>query len=276
MEQEKVICVNGSFMAAPEAVIPVLDGALLYGQGLFETILIKNGKPELLEKHLKRLARSSGELAIALSFTMDELSGMLDETIKRSGCETGAARLTLTAGVEGGKSNCIIHMRPLPYKQEHYVKGFKAGFLSIRKNERSPLAGHKTTSFFENILARREARARGLDEGIFLNTLGQVAEGSVSNIFFVKDETVITPDIESGPLPGIMRGKVMEICRQKGIQVEERKVLPGELQGCEEAFITNSLLGVMPLVNIDNRTLGGAITGEITGLLMKELQVSLY
>lgn len=276
MEQGKVICVNGSFMAAPEAVIPALDGGLLYGQGLFETILIKNGKPELLEQHLKRLAHSSRELSVALPFTQDELSGMLGETIKRSGCETGAARLTLTAGAEGGKSNCIIHIRPLPYKREHYNKGFKAGFLSIQKNERSPLVGHKTTSYFENILARREARARGLDEGIFLNTLGQVAEGSVSNIFFVMAETVITPDMESGLLPGIVRGKVIEICRQKGIPVEERKVLPGELQACEEAFITNSLLGVMPLVNIHNRELGGAITGEITGLLMKELQEGFY
>lgn len=273
MDQGKVICINGCFMAAPEAVIPALDGGVLFGQGLFETILIKNGKPELIERHLNRLANSCRELAIALPFTLNELSGMLEETIKKNGYTTGAARMTLTAGIEECKhTNLSIHLRPLPYTQEHYERGFKAGIVSIRKNERSPLVGHKTTNYFENILARREARAKGLDEGLFLNTRGEVAEGAVSNVFLVKDGKVVTPDSGSGLLPGIMRGVVMDICQRQRIPVEQRKVHPGEFLYCEEAFLTNSLLGVMPLVSVDKLTVGEEVTGEITRFLMKEMR----
>lgn len=272
MERKRVICINGKFMPASEAVIPALDGGVLYGQGLFETILVKDWQPVFMERHLKRLAGSSAGLSIALPFSPAELEVMLRETIERNGLATGAVRVTLTAGVEGGQAGLIIHSRPLPYTREHYNRGFKAGFVSIRRNERSPLVSHKTTSYFENILARREAVRRGLDEGLFLNTRGEVAEGAVSNIFLVRDKKVITPDRESGLLPGIMRGVVIEACRQLGIPVEERKVLPEELKNCDEAFITNSLMGVMPLASVDGRTIGKGASGEVAGLLNREIQ----
>ena len=272
MEKKLVVCINGNFLPASEAVIPALDGGNLYGQGLFETVLIKNGRPVFIERHWDRLTNSSRALSITLPFSVEELDTMLRETVKRNGLTSGVARITLTMGVEGGHSNLIIHNRPLPYTREHYVNGFKSGFVSMRRNERSPLVGHKTTSYFENMLARREARKRGLDEGLFLNTRGELAEGAVSNIFLVKDQKIITPDRESGLLPGVMRGAVLEVCRQLGIPAQERKVLPEELKYCDEAFITNSLLGVMPVVSVDEHAIGRAATGELTGLIHKEIQ----
>lgn len=258
---------NGDFLPASKAVLPALDPGVLFGQGLFETVLFMDGEPVLIKRHLDRLAGSSAALSISLPFSAAELDKMLRETVKRNGLAAGAARITLTAGIEGQHGNLIIHTRPLPYTPDQYKKGFRCGFVSVPRNERSPLAGHKTTNYFENILARREALSLGLDEGLFLNTRGEVAEGTVSNIFFVKDNKVITPEQNCGLLPGIMRRVALETCRRHGIPVEERKVFPGEIEECREVFITNSVMVVMPVVSVDGITIGRGSAGEVAGLL---------
>ncbi len=267
MNHREIICLNRIYTSASRAGIPVLDGGVLYGQGLFETFLIKDGQPVFADAHLKRLAASAGELSFNTLFTINEVDLMLRETVRLNGLDHGAARITLTSGVEGQPANLFINMRPLPYRPEHYERGFTAGFVPVPRNQRSPLVFHKTTSFFENMLARRETVKKGWDEGLFLNTIGELAEGTVSNIFLIIDGTVVTPSRESGLLPGIMRQVVLDACVEKGIPSQERKVLPGEFNCCQEAFITNSLMGVMPLVSIEGNIVGTGAEGEITQLL---------
>jgi len=272
VEKIPVVCINGDFMPGPEAFVPALDGGVLFGRGLFETVLVADGRTVLVKRHLKRLFTSAAALSIPPPFSPDEVEALLHGTAVRNGLDAGAVRVTLTAGAEGGRPNLIIHSRPLPYTREHYERGSRCGFVSIPRNERSPLVGHKTTNYFENLLARREARQRELDEGLFLNTRGEVAEGSVSNIFLVRGGRVVTPDGESGLLPGIMREVILEVCRELGIPAEERKVLPEELPHSDEAFITNSLLGVMPLAAVDGHEIGRGGAGGITGLLSREIR----
>lgn len=269
----KVVCLNEQFLPADSARITVLDQGFLYGYGLFETILVRRGKPVFLEEHLKRLAAGCKTLEMALPVSLAKLGQLVQETIKQNGTIDGALRLTFSAGPDpGGKDgNLVILTRPLPYTEEHYQHGFKAGITTWRRNEHSPIITLKTLNYLENLLAKREARKRGWDEALFLNTAGYVAEGAVSNVFLIKDGQVITPSCNQGLLPGIMRRAVLETCTRLGIPGHERPVTPDELTTADECFLTNSLMEVMPLVEINNRPIGSGSPGAVTGQIKQAL-----
>lgn len=275
MKVGDVVCLNGMFVAAREAFIPVGDGGVLYGMGLFETIRVAGGRPRMVERHLSRLLSSSAELGLEVPFGPAEISEMIIRTAVENGMDKGALRLTLTAGGAGHGPSLFIQARTSPYSENIYREGIRAGFSAFRRNEKSLLVRHKTLNYYENILARQEAGAAGWDEALFLNTSGNLAEGAVSNLFLVDRGRVVTPDPESGLLPGIARSRVIEACASMRIPVEERAVLPADLLNAGECFITNSLMGVMPVVRIGDAAIGNGRPGEITlavmGVLEREL-----
>jgi branched-subunit amino acid aminotransferase/4-amino-4-deoxychorismate lyase len=135
---------------------------------------------------------------------------------------------------------------------------------STRRNEASPLSRVKSLNYLDNLLAREEARHKGADEAVLLNTRGLVAEGSASNVFLVGSEGLLTPSIESGALPGITRATVIELAREAGIACAEGEVATEALVQAAEAFLTNSIMGVMPLTRLDGRTVGGSGPGPAT------------
>jgi branched-subunit amino acid aminotransferase/4-amino-4-deoxychorismate lyase len=135
---------------------------------------------------------------------------------------------------------------------------------STRRNEASPLSRVKSLNYLDNLLAREEARRKGADEAILLNTRGFVAEGSASNVFLVGGEGLSTPSIESGALPGITRATVIELAREAGITCAECHVEATTLASAAEAFLTNSILGVMPLTRLDGRPIGSGGPGPTT------------
>jgi len=110
---------------------------------------------------------------------------------------------------------------------------------------------HKAINYLENIIIKKYIDKNRWDEGVFLNDEGFVAEGTKSNLFIVIDDKVITPDVDSGILPGITRAKIIDICKKERIEVQERKVTLGELCKAHEYFMCNSLMGVMPVSSID-------------------------
>jgi branched-subunit amino acid aminotransferase/4-amino-4-deoxychorismate lyase len=156
-----------------------------------------------------------------------------------------------------------------PPSPSEYRKGWKAVVVETRQNQGSPLSRLKSLNFLNNIWARREAEAKRVDEGILLNTLGEVAEASTSNIFLVKKGVVITPPEESGLLPGITRRVVLELTSTLGLEVYDKKVFLDDLMVAEEAFLTNSLIEIMPLVEIDGRRIGKGKQGPITEKIHK-------
>lgn len=275
-----VICINGLFLPSSEASPIFADQGLLYGFGLFETVLVREGKPLLINAHLERLAAGCATLNLLLPCPPEEISRLARETVRRNGLRDCALRLTLTAGRSPGEApgTLLISTRPLPYRPEDYQKGFTAGWAPFPRNERSPLVKLKTLNYLENLLARREAGKKGWNEAIFLNTAGFVAEGTISNVFAVREGKVITPPADQGLLPGIMRRTVLEACRRAGLDAEERPLLPQELEGAEECFLTNSLMTVMPLVKINGRPVGkgqpGPITLRIREAVLRELAAS--
>ncbi|MEE8347063.1 MAG: aminotransferase class IV, partial [Dehalococcoidia bacterium] len=139
-----------------------------------------------------------------------------------------------------------------------------------RRNETSPLARVKSLNYLDNLLAREDARRRGADEAILLNTRGKLAEGSAGNLFLVDGHRLLTPGIESGALPGITRQAVLELAAAAGLEaVESSEIETQMLHDASEAFLTNSVMEVMPLTRIDGRPVGSGRSGPVTERLAR-------
>lgn len=256
-----VFFLNGRLLEAAACLIPVQDRSYLLGDGLFETILVHRGKPVFLTEHLNRLYRSSGFLGYKLP-PADALGSAAKDVIAANGLEDGSLRINVSPAKSDGLlaaddsplNIAITCRRGIPYGQDLYERGFFAIVAkSTRRNHLSPLSRHKTTNFLDSVLARKEAVTAGADEALLLNTRGFLAEGTVSNLFLVADKEVLTPRVSDGALPGIVRAKVKSICRKLNIPLRETSLPPEALKKADEAFLTNSLLGIMPLAKVDNR-----------------------
>ncbi|AGL01718.1 aminotransferase class IV [Desulfoscipio gibsoniae] len=251
--------------------INVKDMGLLYGYSLFETMLIKKAEPVFLKQHLKRLISSSAELGMGVCDGHNELMSLCRKAVILSGIKDGLLRLTVTAGNGScDDGNAIVFVKEgVPYKEEHYSKGFKLITLDFPRNEKSPIVRHKTANYLENFLGRQEANRRGCDEGLFINTQGMVAEGTVSNIFIVNKGKLITPPAEAGLLPGIVRRWVIEYTKELGLTCIEANFTRFDLLQTKECFVTNSLMGIMPVTKVDSAIIGTGLPGGVTRQIMK-------
>lgn len=275
---EEWVFLNGSLVPKEDAKISVDDRGLLLGDGVFETMRSYGGKVFRFDKHLKRLFDALAVIHLSITYQPDELKDALYDTLKANQLQNASIRLTVTRG-QGGRGinipenpspTVIITAREfIPYPERFYQEGMRTGISEIRQNLSSPVPGIKTLNFLNNILARIEAREKGLDEAILLNTDGFVCEGTVSNIFLVKKGTIITPDRESGILPGVTREVIIELALREGIRIEEKKVKPSELKEADECFLTNTLMEIMPVSEIDKRKVGKGKPGPLTLHLME-------
>lgn len=246
------------------------DDGFWFGLGAFETIALYKEQPVFLEEHLQRLFKTAeyfgwGDSAKervtkeslrqwlsgqkTACFTDDRKSGQGSE--RKHLLAHGALKIMLS------EKNLQLSLRSNPYQEEQYAKGFTMDFSSVRRNETSPLTAHKTLNYGDCILEKRAATKTGMNERIFLNTKGQIAEGCVSNIFVVRKGEILTPDSSCGLLPGIMRAYVMHT-----VPVTETILYPEDLADCEECFVTNSLMGIMPVRQLGKYTFSSGKTAE--------------
>ena len=227
-----------------------LDECFQFGLGAFETIGIEQGIPILLDKHLKRLERAADFLKLgSLSergITARKIEKYLEEQKMRTevqkefgNLEHCALKIMLT------KENMVYSLRANHYTPEKYEKGFFIDISAVKRNETSPLVYHKTMNYGDCILEKRKATAAGMDERLFLNTKEQVSEGTVSNVFFVRNGVICTPQVSCGLLPGILREYLCET-----EDVEETDIYVQDLKRYQECFVTNSLMGIMPVRQI--------------------------
>ena len=188
----------------------------------------------------------------------------------------GSLRLTVTRGAHPpGVRGLLPHreLRPTvvitanpgePYPPDAYRSGMRAVTVSFPRNHLSPLVRLKSLNCLENVLGRREAMAAGADEGIFFNTRGELAEGTVSNVFLLFDgDRLVTPPVGSGLLPGIAREIVLAVGGALGLAVSEEAARRRDFENAREAWLTNSLLEVMSLVSLDGVPVGNGRPGEI-------------
>jgi len=151
-----------------------------------------------------------------------------------------------------------------PYPEAVYQKGFSAVVSSIRRNSQSPVPRFKSANFLESILAKGEAKAAAVNDALFLDDKSLLAEASTSNIFLVTNGVLKTPGLESGILPGITREVILELALKLGIVTYEQDTGLDELYQAKEAFLTNSMTEIMPLIEVEGRPVGSSRPGSIT------------
>lgn len=212
-----------------------LDDGFSFGEGVFETIKIVNGKALFLDEHIDRLNSSLKFFNIYKEISSKEVLEYLKDAEKNC-----ALKIMVS------KENTIFTTRKDPYISVDRKKEYSLTISKVLRNSTSSLVYHKTLNYYENILENRKAKSAGFDEVIFLNEEGYVCEGSVSNIFFIKDNKIYTPDVKCGLLNGIIRKVIM-----KKFEVVETLIKKEELATFKSAFITNSLMEVRLVKNID-------------------------
>jgi branched-subunit amino acid aminotransferase/4-amino-4-deoxychorismate lyase len=234
--------IDGRIVPAKQASVSALDPAVQIGFGLFEVTRAYDGVPFLLDRHLARMRRSARHFGLRLRWTDATVERGARALLKSAGLKNAYVRLVLTGG-----GVVMIQAKPLPaIPPQWYRKGAAVDFAPWRRDARAPLFGHKTLNYLENVLTRERARAKGLADVLFLSTEGRVLEGTVSNVFLVKNGRLRTPKLE-GVLPGVTRDVVIRLARTLKIRVEESHLTPRDFARADEAFLTNALVEVLPV-----------------------------
>jgi len=259
-----MVWIDGSVTSENEARISPFDHGLLTGDGVFETMRVYGGVPFAARRHLERLGRSAAGLDIALP-SPELLRAGMDEVIAANHLEEGRLRITVTAGPaplgsERGPHGPTVIMAAGPMPE--WPASTDVFVVPWPRNERGALAGIKTVSYGENVVALAWARRRGGGEALFANLVGDLCEGTGSNVFVGVGGRLITPPLSSGCLAGVTRDLIIEECR-----VEEADLAVDRLAGVEEAFLTSSTREVQPIAAIDGRPLG-ATPGPLTTSVM--------
>jgi branched-chain amino acid aminotransferase len=259
------------------------DRGFTLGHGLFETILVNKGTIPALIYHWQRLETSAEMIGISLPCTMQKLEEMIGVVIKENNLhnKTAGARLTLTHGEsERGlipqkdpKPNFLITVFECIPSTD---KPLKAMIVKTIKNERSVTSRIKSISYLDNILAKKEAIKYGYDEAILLNTTGKIADGSISNIFMVKNNQIITPPITDGALPGVVRAILLKELKED-FSFVEKTIDPDEFLLADEIFLTNALMGVKKVSKLNDREFSfSEITAKIQSALSIKLGITTY
>jgi branched-subunit amino acid aminotransferase/4-amino-4-deoxychorismate lyase len=246
----KQVWLNGVFAAEDEARISPLSEGFLFGRGVFETVRVMGGRPVFFQDHMARMREAMFRLGIAPAPEFIEAFGRrLEENALRllevNAVERGSIKVVAYA--ERGGVGELILTRENAYPDEQYARGFSL-VSDHRGRGPAPLAAAKTLNYLGNILAKRGAQTRGADEPLFVDSSAFVLEGATTNIFAAKGEALVTPPLASGILPGIARAKVMSL-----VGAKEEPLSLAQLLAADEVFVTNALLGVMPVACCDER-----------------------
>ena len=258
---------HDALVDAEQATVSVLDHGLTVGDGVFETILVRDGTPFALSLHLTRLARSSAGLGIR-PIEEERVRAAVDAVVRGSGVATDFSRLriTVTSGVGpfgsdrgDAEPTLVVTMTPAaPWPPTTTL-----ATVPWARNERSATAGLKTTSYAENAVALAEAKRRGASEAVLADTLGRLSECTGSNVFVVVDGEVLTPSLDTGCLAGVTRELVLAWGADI-VAMREAHLPYDVLLSADEVFITSSTRDEHPVVRVDDRELEA---GPVTAML---------
>lgn len=237
---------NGRLVATAELRVSALSDGFMFGHGLFETIKVVGKSPVFFDDHYARLSRSAQALGLVLESGRDQLRSYCDRVIAANELEAGNLKVILFQAERG--SGEIVLARAGLYPKETYDRGFY--IKTEPTGVRGPLAAHKTLNYYENIAAKRRGAAAGFDEPVFVDAAEVLLEGATTNIFVVKDGCVLTPPTDGRILPGVVRAHVLQLL---GGRADEGLVSLAQLRGADEVFVTNALLGVMPVSRVDEQ-----------------------
>lgn len=270
------VYLNDRIVPREDAVVSVFDHGFLYGDGIYETMRSYNGIVFMIDEHIKRLFRSASLIGLKIPYTSEKLKSSIYETIQANNLENAYVRLTISRGCGSlgldpdlcqKPSIVIIVKEQKDYPKSLYQKGLKAIIAQTRRNHKEAINPQiKSLNFLNNILAKLEAKEKNANEAIMLNVYGKLTEGTICNVFFYKDNMLLTPSIDCGILDGITRGIVIEIAKKEGIKVKEGKFTKSDIYAAHEIFITNTTMEVMPVSELDDNEYP---VGEISKNLRK-------
>ena len=284
------VCLNGSLVDVSAATVSIRDTGLLHAAGVFTTMRAYGGRVFRLVAHLGRLRASCEALFVPLQQKDDELAAAARDLLERNELTDARLRLTVTRGavtqdpLHGPRltPTVLLTAAPLePYPREYYDRGMTVALIDDQKlNPYDLQAGHKTLDYFSRLAALREANRRGAGEAMWFNVHNFLQCGSISNVFLVKDGAVVTPptaeelrdrDVaaavpypRSNVLPGVTRAAVIELAARAGVAVRTGAVDVNQLLAADELFLTNSIMGVMPVCRIERAAVGADEPGPIT------------
>ena len=282
------VYLNDRVVPLEEAKVSVLDHGFLYGDGIYETMRVYGGVVFMLEEHLRRLEDSASRIGLKLPKSFGQMKLAIFETLESCGHKDAYLRLTVSRG-EGpiGLDPALCprptffifadRLKPLP--REECERGIKLAIVNTRRNFKEALDPQiKSLNFLNNILAWMEAKKTGASEAVMLNSEGQVAEGTTSNIFFLREGALCTPSAGCGILRGITRDVVLALARKLDIRVLESRFGPQDILDASEVFITSTIREILPVRQVEGAVGKKFAAGPVTKLLMAEYkkEVSSY
>ena len=289
------IYLNGQMLPPDQAKVSVEDAGLQHAVGLFETFQVYHGRAFRLDAHLRRLANSAKELGLAPTLDTAPLADAVRQTVAHNRIQRARLRLTLTAGtlsllrpqpgqgpdVAVRQTVTITPAPPTVYDPQYFDRGITVLIHGPAASPFDEHAGHKTLNYWARLRSLRRAASAGAGEAIWLNVTNHLASGAVSNLLLVKGRTLLTPfargeevpeALRAPVLPGVTRAAVLELAQQAGLEVQRRMLTVQDLLEADEALLTNSGWGVLPVTKVEQSDIADGQVGPVTRQLRDGLQ----
>jgi len=285
------IYLNGQFHPPGEARVSVEDAGFQHAVGLFETLAAYHGRAFRLDQHLDRLETSAIALGLVRELDKTALRDAVEQTIAHNRIDRARLRLTYTAGevsmrrdapgqAEPTPTVAIVPSPPTQYDPAYFEHGVQVVLYNQSANPFDPVAGHKTLAYWARLRSLRQAAGVGAAEAVWLSVTNHLTSGAVSNLFLVRDGALLTPiargeELDSAlpapVLPGITRAAIIELAEAEGIPVSRQMISAEDLLGAEEAFLTNSGWGVLPVTRVEKAKIADGRVGPMTTRLREAL-----
>jgi branched-chain amino acid aminotransferase len=271
--------VNGRITPEQDAVISVFDHGFLYGEGIYETMRTYNRRPFLFDRHVRRLRRSARMIDLPLPFSDEELAAQIRDTQACARIDGEAyIRVLVTRGIGAltydpratPDPSIVLIVKPqIDPEPEAYERGVRVVIVDVVRNHPASVNPMiKSNNLMNSALAMQEALRSNAFEGIMRNYRGELTECTTANVFIVKNDVALTPPLEAGLLPGITREFLFDVGKEVGVEVREQGLREADLFGADEAFLTSTTRELVPIVTVNDRTIGSGKPGPITWKLL--------
>jgi len=267
-----IVFLNGRFVPESRAVVSVFDRGFLYGDGLFEGMMIHQGRPFRWTQHMARLEQGLKYLQMSWPMGPDKLLEAALSLVRRNRMPEAILRLSISRGAtargyspkNAANPAVVMTLHPLPALGGASAPRWRVILSTLRLPANDPITSCKTANKLTQVLARAQADAAGAQEALLLNTRGFLAEGTTSNLFWIKGGVLFTPPLAAGALPGVTRGAVFDLCRERRIPVKQINARPAALRAADGAFLSLTSAGIVEIEAVDGRRLrASSLTAEI-------------
>ena len=275
--------VNGHITPERDAVISVFDHGFLYGEGIYETMRTYHRRPFLYDRHMRRLRRSATMIELPLPFTDEELAAQIRDTQALATIDgevyirvlvtRGIGELTYDPKATPNPSFVIIVKPQIDPEPAVYDNGVRVVIVDVVRNHPesvNPMI--KSNNLMNSALAMQEALRSDAFEGVMRNYRGELTECTTSILFIVRNKVALTPPLAAGLLPGITREFLFDIGKEIGVDIREQTLRDDDLFGADEAFLTSTTREAVPIVTVNDRTIGSGKPGPITWKLLNEVR----